>query len=229
MRKQSTFVIESRAHRIGRLHAVTDFHYQQRFGADRLAELAIRGGADTIQFRQKKGPIRHKIAEAERVARICRETGTTLIIDDHIDVCLAVGADGVHLGQEDFPVDLARHVLGDDYIIGATATTLDQARRAWNEGADYIGFGPVFPTDSKDRLAAVKGTEALASVCEALGIPVIAIAGMTVERIEQVMRAGAYGVAVLSAISASRDPLTAASELKAELSRWIPATTAAAS
>lgn len=222
-------MIESRAHRIGRLHVLTDFHYQQRFGADQLAELAIRGGADTIQFRQKRGPIRHKLAEAERVARVCRDSGTTLIIDDHLDVCLGVGADGVHLGQEDFPIDIARRILGDDCIIGATATTLEQARKAWEEGADYIGFGPIFPTGSKEKLASVKGTDVLAAVCDALEIPVIAIAGISLERIEPIMRAGAYGVAVLSAISGSRDPSTAASEIKAELSRWVPATTAAAS
>ncbi|HUF08588.1 MAG TPA: thiamine phosphate synthase [Rhodothermales bacterium] len=219
----------SKAHRIGRLHVLTDFYFQQTWGADRLAELAIRGGADTIQFRQKKGPIRHKIIEAERVARVCLKTGTTLIVDDHIDVCLGVGADGIHLGQEDFPVALARKVLGDDCIIGASATTLDQARQAWSEGADYIGFGPVFPSMSKDKMASVKGADALASVCAAVDIPVIAIAGISVERIEQVMRAGAYGVAVLRAVSGAHDPSAAASELRNELNRWVQVTTAAAS
>ena len=219
----------SKAHRIGRLHVLTDFYFQQSLGADRLAELAIRGGADTIQFRQKQGPIRHKLIEAERVARVCQETGTPLIIDDHIEVCLGVGADGVHLGQEDFPIALARRVLGSECIIGATATTLEQARQARDEGADYIGFGPVFPSASKDKIASVKGTEALASVCAAVDIPVIAIAGISVERIEQVMRAGAHGVAVLRAVSGAQDPAAAASELRNELNRWIRVTTTAAS
>jgi thiamine-phosphate pyrophosphorylase len=191
--------------------------------------MAIGGGADTIQFRQKKGPIRHKLVEAQRVAKICHETGTTLIIDDHIDICLSVQADGVHVGQEDFPVSAARRAVGDDLIIGATATTLAQAVRAWEDGADYIGFGPVFPTRSKEKLASIKGTEALAAVCSKVEIPVIAIAGITLERIEQVMKAGAYGIAVLNAVTGSPNPAAAAAELRAELEKWAPMTTAAAS
>lgn len=221
--------MESRAHRIGRLHVITDFHFQQALGADRLASLAIKGGADTIQFRQKKGPIRHKLIEAERVAEVCRASGTTLIIDDHIDICLGIGADGVHLGQNDFPVRIARAGMGDGYLIGASATTLEQAIRAENDGADYIGFGPVFPTASKDNPASVKGTDALATVCSRVSIPVIAIAGITVERIEPVMQAGAYGVAVLRSISGHHDPAAAAAALRAEIDRFLPVTTAAAS
>jgi thiamine-phosphate pyrophosphorylase len=120
-------------------------------------------------------------------------------------------------------------VLGDDLLIGATATTLDQALKARDDGADYIGFGPVFPTRSKEKLASVKGTDALATVCAKIDIPVIAIAGITVERIEQVMKAGAYGVAVLRAVSGNANPTAATAELRAEIGRWAPMTTAAAS
>lgn len=202
---------------IGRLHVLTDFYFQQRYGHAELARLVIAGGADTVQFRQKFGGIRHKLYEARRTAAVCREAGVPLIIDDHIDIALAVEADGVHLGQEDFPVAEARRILGPDYIIGATATTVEQAVEAWQAGADYIGFGPVFPTASKANPASVKGIEGLRAVCQAVPIPVIAIAGITVQRVRPVLEAGAHGVAVMSAITTAPDPQAATAQFRMEI------------
>jgi thiamine-phosphate pyrophosphorylase len=199
-------VIESKVSRLGRLHILTDFRFQQRWPAYRLAEMAIAGGADTIQFRQKHGPVSHRLYEADRVAEVCRRRGVPLIVNDSIDIALAVESDGVHVGQLDFPADRARKIIGASHFLGVTATTLDEALRAADYGADYVGFGPVFDTSSKDNLASVKGLEGLAAVCEAVGIPVIAIAGITASRVADVMRAGAYGVAVMSAVSLSQDP-----------------------
>ena len=199
---------------IGRLHVLTDFHFQQQLSQADLAEHAIRGGADVIQFRQKHGGIRHLLHEARGVQRVCTEHGIPLIIDDHVDVMQAVGAQGVHLGQTDFPVAAARALLGDDAIIGATATTVQQAVRAQDEGASYIGFGPVFATRSKRNPASVKGLAGLAAVASAVTIPVIAIAGITPPRVRAVLHTGAHGVAVMTAVSLANDPAKATASFR---------------
>ncbi len=198
---------------IGRLHIITDFWFQQRHSHAALATMAIAGGADCIQFRQKHGSSRHLVAEAKKTADVCKEADIPLIVNDQIDVALAVRADGVHLGQEDLPVAAARHILGEQFVIGATATTLAQAKKAQDEGASYVGFGPVYPTSSKANPAAVKGVDALLQVCAAVNIPVIAIAGITADRVSEVMHAGAHGIAVMTAVSLARDPTSAVREL----------------
>jgi thiamine-phosphate pyrophosphorylase len=199
---------------LGRLHVITDFHMQQRFSHAELAERAIRGGADSIQFRQKHGGIRNMLIGADNVQGVCREAGVPLIVDDRIDVALSVEAAGVHLGQRDFPIGKARAVVGPDVLVGATATTAEQAASAYEAGADYIGFGPVFPTSSKRNPESVKGPEGLAAACEAVPIPVLAIGGITPDRVQPVLEAGAHGVAVLSAIVATDDPETAANRFR---------------
>ena len=202
---------------IGRLHVLTDYHLQQDHSHADLARLAIRGGADTIQFRQKHGGIQNKLVEARRVAAVCIDASTPLIVDDRIDIAQAVDANGVHLGQEDFPVDAARSVLGSERIIGATATKSHQVAEAYERGADYIGFGPVFPTTSKRNPKSVKGPEGLADACEAAPIPVIAIGGVTHDRVRAALEAGAHGVAVLSAIATANDPERATARFRASI------------
>ncbi len=199
---------------LGRLHVLTDFTLQQRFAHAALARLALQGGADVIQFRQKTGGIRHKLHAARAAAEVCANAGAPLLIDDHLDLALATGAAGVHLGQTDFPVAEARRLLGPDAVIGATATTAEQARRAEAEGASYIGFGPVFTTRSKANPARTKGLRGLEAVCEAVALPVIAIAGITPERVRPVLEAGAHGVAVLSAIACADDPQAATARFR---------------
>lgn len=203
--------------RIGRLHVLTDFHFQQRYTHAQLAWHAIAGGADTIQFRQKTGTLRNRLHEALAVAEVCHAAGVPLLIDDHIDLALAVGAAGVHLGQADFPVDLARRITGPDFIIGATVTTLAQALAAEAAGADYLGFGPVYPTRSKANPASVKGVDGLAAVCRAVSVPVIGIAGITAAQVPEVRTAGAYGVAVMTAVSCAADPTEATRTLRRAL------------
>ena len=202
---------------IGRLHVLTDFHFQQHLSHAELARRALRGGADTIQFRHKAAGIRHQLHQAELTARACRDAGEPLIVNDRIDVMLAVEADGVHLGQTDFPIDAARRLLGPEALIGATATTTKQAVRAQKEGADYIGFGPVFPTHSKKNPASVKGLRGLEETCRAVDIPIIAIAGMTPERASQALQAGAHGVAVMTAITMADDPEEATRQFRRAL------------
>ena len=200
--------------RIGRFHVLTDFHYQQRFTHPELARLAILGGADTIQFRHKFGGIRHILFQSMETAEVCRELRTPLLVDDRLDVMLACGADGVHLGHADFPIKYARSVLGTEAIIGGSATTLQEARRCVEEGVDYVGFGPVFATASKRNPASVKGLDGLAAVCEALDVPVVAIGGITAERVDVILRAGAHGVAVMAAVTSAEDPEAAAREIR---------------
>jgi thiamine-phosphate pyrophosphorylase len=143
-------------------------------------------------------------------------------VDDRVDVMQAVGANGVHLGQQDFPVDAARDILGDDALIGATATKPHQAERAYELGADYIGFGPVFPTTSKRNPKSVKGPEGLADACEAVPIPVIAIGGITHDRVRPALEAGAHGVAVLSAVATATNPERATARFRAAIDGFDP-------
>lgn len=206
---------------IGRFHVLTDYHFQQRFSHAELALLAIEGGADTIQFRQKTGGIRHVLAQAVETAEMCRRSDVPVLIDDRIEVALACGAAGVHLGQDDLPIPVARRLLGPDAVIGGTATTVDQALRAQDEGADYVGFGPVFQTTSKRNPASVKGLSTLASVCSSVEIPVVAIGGITAGRVERVMEAGAFGVAVMTGVTTADDPAAAARDIRRAVDRCL--------
>jgi thiamine-phosphate pyrophosphorylase len=207
---------------VGRLHFLTDFTFQQRHGHAALAELAIRGGADTIQFRQKEGTLRDILVSAHAVAEVCRRLGVPLLVDDRVDVALAVGAAGVHLGQTDMPLADARRVLGPDAIIGITAPTVSLARAAESGGADYIGFGPVYATRSKANPLSVRGLEGVLDVSNRIGIPVIGIAGITALRAADVIRAGAHGVAVMTAISCADDPKAAARQFRTAIDAVAP-------
>lgn len=208
---------------IGRLHVLTDFHLQQRFSHAELVGRVLEGGADTIQFRQKRGVIRDKLHEAERVVEICRRSEVPFIVDDLVDLALAVEADGVHLGQTDFPIEYARPICGDEMVIGGTATTTEQALQVERDGADYVGFGPVFPTGSKDSPAPVKGLRGLRRACEAVDLPVVGIGGVTSERVRSILDAGAHGVAVLSAIILDEDPGAATEAIRTEIDDFLDA------
>ena len=208
---------------LGRLHVLTDTTRQERFSHAELARRALRGGAGVVQFRQKSSPIRAKLRAARAVAHVCAEAGAPLVVNDHLDVAQAVGAAGVHLGQDDFPVADARRVLGPDALIGATATTPNQARAASDDGADYVGFGPVFSTDSKADPASVKGVDGLRAACRAAGAPVVAIAGMTPERVGPCLKAGAHGVAVLGGVACANDPQQATCRYRTALDEALAA------
>ena len=199
---------------VGRLHIITDVHLQNRWTHAQIARAAAAGGADVIQFRHKTGGVREKLELLRPVAQACAEGGARLVVNDHLSLALAVDAAGVHLGQTDLPIADARRVLGDDVLIGATATTIDQAKQAADEGASYVGFGPVYQTNSKVNPASVKGLGGLAAACRAVDIPVIAIGGIKPHRVPDVLSEGAYGVAVLAAVSSSPDPQAATGTLR---------------
>jgi thiamine-phosphate pyrophosphorylase len=204
---------------IGRLHLLTDVVLQSRFSHEDLARLGIAGGADTIQLREKGGSTRRMIEVAKRMATVCRQAGVPLIVNDRIDVAIAAEADGVHLGQSDFPIPLARELLGQDKLIGGSAASLEEARICLAEGADYVGFGPVYVTGSKADAGPVSGPTVLKQVVETIPLPMIAIGGITVENVPEVMKAGAYGIAVISAICCQIDPEGATRALREALER----------
>ena len=191
---------------IGRLHVLTDTVMQTRFSHSDLARLALRGGADTIQFRQKTGSTREMIRIAAQMKQLCSDYGVPLIVNDRVDVAIAAEADGVHLGQEDFPVPLARELLGEEKIIGASASDIIEGQKCLEEGADYIGFGPVYPTTSKDDAGAVKGVNTLTQIVEAVSAPIIAIGGISSNHVSEILQAGAHGIAVISSVCCQEDP-----------------------
>jgi len=205
--------------KIGRLHLLTDVVLQSRFSHEDLTRLGIAGGADTIQLREKGGSTRRMIEVARSMAAVCRKAGVPLIVNDRIDVAIASDADGVHLGQSDFPIPLARRLLGKDKLIGGSAATFEEARMCLADGADYVGFGPVFVTGSKDDAGPVSGPAILKQVVETIPLPIIAIGGITAENIGEVMRAGAYGIAVISAVCCQLDPQGATRALRDALER----------
>jgi len=199
-----------RQHDPGRLHVLTDVHIQERFGHVELAERAAAGGADVVQYRDKR-PLttRELLAMATSIGKALGPTACRLIVDDRADVALAVAAAGVHLGRDDLPVAIARRLLGPDVIIGGTANSLDEARTVAATGVDYLGVGPIYGTRTKANPAPVMGLETLAAIVRAVDIPVIAIGSITVARIGEVMATGAYGVAVVSAVVQDADPVAA--------------------
>ena len=206
---------------IGRLHVITDTMIQSRFTHSQLAKLAISGGADTIQFRQKSTSTRQLVETAFRLKSICDQRCVPLVINDRADVALAIGASGAHFGQEDLPVGIARQILPSTAIIGASARTEGKIMEAISAGADYIGFGPVFRTSSKSDAEKPKGLSELARFCQISSCPVIAIGGITLETVQDVIRCGAHGIAVISAVCAVEDPIQATHRLAMEIQQGL--------
>lgn len=198
---------------IGKLHVLTDAVLQTRFSHAELARRAIAGGADTIQFRQKSGSTRSMIETAREIRDLCRKRGATFIVNDRIDVALACEADGVHLGQDDFPIPLARKLLGKDRIIGGSAGTWEELLKCYAEGVDYIGFGPAYPTSSKDDAGEAVGLGALKKAVAGVPVPLIAIGGINAGNAGEIMKTGAWGIAIISSVCCQEDPEGAARAL----------------
>ena len=207
--------------KIGKLHVLTDTVLQSRFSHPELAGLAIRGGADTIQYRQKSGSTREMIRIAAQMKQVCSDHGVPLIVNDRVDVAIAAMADGVHLGQDDLPIPLARELLGQEMIIGASASNMEEVEKCLFDGADYVGFGPVYPTTSKDDAGYVKGVTCLAEVTKALPVPIIAIGGISLDNISEILQTGVHGVAVISSVCCQEDPEQAAKAFYQMLNRGL--------
>jgi len=171
-----------------------------------MVNAALRGGARLVQIRAKGACARDAYSAAMRLAEMVREAGALFIVNDSVEVALAARADGVHVGQDDMPVGAVRKVVGPDMIIGVSAHSVEEAVLAEKEGADYVGFGPVFPTRSKPDADAVKGPGAIRTIKAAVSIPVVAIGGIDSSNIGEVASAGADAAAVMSAIVGAPDP-----------------------
>ena len=195
-----------RERKVGKLHVLTDTLLQSRFSHIELTKQAIAGGADAIQFRHKQGSTREMIQVATEMKRLCNEKRVIFIVNDRIDIAIASEADGVHLGQDDFPIPLARKLLGDNRIIGGSAATMEDAKKCLSDGADYVGFGPVYPTGSKDDAGPVSGIDTLRKIVETIPLPIIAIGGIDEVNTPEIIKTGAHGIAVISAVCCKENP-----------------------
>lgn len=197
-----------------RLHLITDTRPGREPLAVVEAALAVAGEGLAVQVRVEDDATDREAYElAARVRALCAEARATCLVNDRLHIALAVGADGGHVGADDLPVEGARRVLGPYAILGATAREPVTAKAAVDAGASYLGVGPAYTTRTKDGLPPPIGLDGVAAVAGAVGVPVIAIAGVTAERIPELRAAGAHGVAVIGALSQAPDPVEAAKAL----------------
>jgi thiamine-phosphate pyrophosphorylase len=202
-----------------RLNAIVD---PERAGGHQLADLAarcVRGGATLVQLRDKRSETRALIEEARAIKRALKASAVPFLVNDRVDVAMAAGADGVHLGQDDMAVEDARRLLGANAIIGLSVKSVDEAEAARLDLVDYIGSGGVYATSSKQQKNAPIGPAGLARIIAVLrrrapDLPVCGIAGIEASNAAEVVAAGADGVAVISALSLVPDPETAARQLR---------------
>ena len=177
-------------------------------------EQALMGGITLLQLREKDKSTREYMDLAEKVHTLTKKYNVPLIIDDRVDVALAIDAEGVHVGQSDMPVSTARKLMGDDKIVGATTKTVPQALEAYEKGADYLGVGAIYPTTTKVKTV-LTSTETLGNICSAVPIPVNAIGGLNKDNIDVLKGIPIAGICVVSAIMKADDPKQAAVELQA--------------
>ena len=194
------------------LYVCTDRDIMTTDTLEEAVELAIKGGASIIQLREKDCTSSEFYELALSIKDITDAYEVPLIINDRLDIAMAVHADGVHLGQSDIPVQVARNVMGPNCIVGATANTLEKAKEAWQSGADYLGVGDVFGSATKNDTKPVELKE-LKKICDTVKIPVVAIGGISKKNIHLLKDTGVAGVAVISAVLGQTDITAAAEEL----------------
>jgi len=187
--------------RLGRLHVLVD--------TVDLAAAALDGGAPTLQVRLKAGTDAERLALVSAIVERCRAAGALCLVNDRADIAVAAGADGVHVGAEDLPVDAVRRVVGPAAVVGGTARTPATARALVAAGVSYLGVGPTYATTSKAGLPAPLGLDGVRAVVAAVDVPVVAIAGITADRVPEVFATGAWAVAVIGAVAGAADPRAA--------------------
>lgn len=203
--------------RIGRLCVITDTIVQNKYSHYDIAALAIRGGADIIQLRDKRMGTRELFEIALKIRSLCKKNKVTFIVNDRVDIALLTDADGVHLGLEDIPIQDARKLLGQRKIIGGTVHSIEQAIQAEKDGADYLGYGHIFATQSKIKSTQPVGLIELEKVCKIIKIPILAVGGIDASNARNVISAGVHGIAVIGAVAKSSDPTKAVKELKEQI------------
>ena len=202
------------------LYFITDSTgYEEEKFLDQI-EQAILGGVTFLQLREKEKSTRAYIELAEKVHQITKKYKVPLIIDDRVDVAMAIDAEGVHVGQSDMPVHIARKLMGPDKIIGATTKTVDQAVEAYKQGADYLGVGAIYPTTTKVKTV-LTSIETLEEICSTVPIPVNAIGGLQKDNIDILKGIPIAGICVVSAIMKAQDGRIAAEELRVALKKLV--------
>jgi thiamine-phosphate pyrophosphorylase len=184
-----------------------------------IIRAAVAGGVTLVQLREKEATTRQFYEEGLKIREFLGEHNIPLIINDRLDIALALDADGIHMGQDDMPVAVARKILGDDKIIGASVFNVAEAREAEAAGADYLGLSPIFVTSTKPDLTVQVGIDGIAPIRQAVRIPLVGIGSMNAENAFEAVRAGLDGVAVVSAICSQRNAEAAARAIKAEVLR----------
>lgn len=193
-----------------RLYLCTDSFMVKDRSLEEVLDQAIEGGVTVLQIREKELSSRLFYEKALWMKEIAHRHSIPFIINDRVDIAMAVDADGVHVGQSDLPVPVIRNLLGKDKIIGVSVDSIEKAKAAQIAEVDYIGVGAVFPTDTKKDVESVIGIEGLREVCKSVSIPIVGIGGVTQENYKEVLEAGADGVAVISAILGKEDIKAAA-------------------
>lgn len=199
------------------LYLVTDRGLSRGRKTSEIVRAAVRGGVRCVQLREKNCSAREFIQEALSVRDFLKEQGVPLIINDRLDIAQAVQADGIHLGQSDIPLKMAKKIVGNSMLVGISAESLENALTAEKDGADYLGVGPVFSTATKTDTAPPLGFAELRRIREAVKIPLVGIGGLNRKNAGEVIKNGADGVAVVSAIVSAPDPAAAAGELIAAI------------
>ncbi|MFQ5877955.1 MAG: thiamine phosphate synthase [Acidobacteriota bacterium] len=196
------------------LYVITDAVLTPGRSHVEIARAALEGGADAVQIRDKSSPAFNLCRMAAEIQPQARKFGAVFLVNDRVDVALVTGADGAHVGPEDLPAGEARRLLPRPRVLGVSAGTPQEARRAEREGADYVGAGPIFVTGTKADAGRPIGLDGLRSIVGAVSIPVVAVGGIAVDNVAAVLRAGACGAAVVSAVVSAEDMVAATRALK---------------
>jgi thiamine-phosphate pyrophosphorylase len=198
---------------LGELYVIIDPEVCKNTAPLSLLESVVGGGVKTIQLRAKKIPDNEMLELAKRMSLFCKEKNVLFIVNDRLDIALASGAGGVHLGQDDLPIDAARKICGLEFIVGISSHNMEEAVLAEKAGADYIGFGAMYPTSSKPDVSNPQGPEKLEEIVKAVNIPVVAIGGIGLSNIGEVGKSGASSAAVISSVSSFSNPLETSRDL----------------
>jgi len=196
------------------LYIITDQRISHGKSHLEVAEAVLEGGVTVLQFRDKEMEYSEAIEVCQKIHKLTKKKGVPFIVNDRVEIVKAVDADGVHLGQEDMSFSSARKILGKEKIIGISVETVEQALKAVEGGADYLGIGPIYPTATKPDAGKALGIARLKEIRESVNIPIVAIGGINENNLEEVLRAGADGVAVISAVVSAPDITEACRKLK---------------
>jgi len=200
-----------------KLYVITDAGLSRGRNNREVVEAALRGGATAVQLREKNLPTRRLLEEARELRRLTLREGALFIVNDRPDVALAVEADGVHIGDDDMPLQDCRRILGDSFLVGVSADSPEEAKEAQKQGADYLGCGPVYATTTKTDAGVPLGPGGLEEICRSVEVPVVGIGGIDVENAAAVMEAGVFGIAVISAVVSANSPEEACLNLRKEI------------